>query len=184
MAEGLALRELLSMIKFKLNVTLATLMVLSTVSGIIKLMITLLPICMVMMVKLIIIIVVGNPILKLDVCSEFEVSFTCTVIGSTTLNWDIDFSSPTSDDDLDRIAFYDSDTIGYQFTLTAQGTDAVYTFNLTSKSPLTSTMTTNKSTDLSGATVSCSKRLQVASSADTDKLTLPSKYIQPSIIMS
>ena len=35
MAEGLALRELLSMIKFKLNVTLATLMVLSTVSGII-----------------------------------------------------------------------------------------------------------------------------------------------------
>ena len=131
---------------------------------------------MVMMVKLIIIIVVGNPILKLDVCSEFEVNFTCTVIGSTTLNWDIDFSSLIIND-LNRIVFHNSDTIGRQFTPMVQGTDAVYTFNLTSKSPLTSTMTTNKSTDLSGATVSCSKRLPVASSADTDKLTLPSKYI-------
>ena len=136
---------------------------------------------MVMMVKLpiIIIIVVGNPILKLDVCSEFEVSFTCTVIGSTTLHWDIDLSSLIIND-LNRIAFHDSDTIGHQFTPMVQGT--VYTFNLTSKSPLTSTMTTNKSTDLSGATVSCSKRLPVASSADTDKLTLPSKYIQPILL--
>ena len=73
------------------------------------------------------------------------------MVNTTVLSWDIDF---LSGHDINRVSFFASDSIGRRFSpSTSQGT--VYTFNLTSKSPLTSTMTTIASTDLSGATVSC-----------------------------
>ena len=73
---------------------------------------------------------------------------------STTLHWGIDFSSGQSLEDIDRVVYLPTDPIGRDMVATTRGT--VYHFNLTSKSPLTSTMSTNTPTDLSGATVSCS----------------------------
>ena len=54
-----------------------------------------------------------------------------------------------------QVTFYPSDVTGTQFS-PSQVSGVVYHFNLTSKHPLTSTMTTDMSTDLYGATVSCS----------------------------
>ena len=85
-------------------------------------------------------------------CPGTEVVFTC-VVNTTVLSWDIYF---LNGDNFNRVSFYSSDSIGRYRQLsshTSQGT--VYTFNLTSKSPLTSTMTTIASTDLSGAMISC-----------------------------
>ena len=76
--------------------------------------------------------------------------FTCVVNTTTDLSWDIDFLSGR---DIHRIAYSSSDPIGTPLHATSNG--IVYSFNLTSKSPLTSTMTTIASTDLIGATVSC-----------------------------
>ena len=110
---------------------------------------------------------IGIPILRLDVCSESEVRFTCTVNESTTLYWGIDF---LSDENVDRVTYFLSDPTGQDQSATNEGTGVVYNFNLTSKSPLTSTMTTDTPTDLSGARVSCSNGVE--NSADVATLAL------------
>jgi hypothetical protein len=97
--------------------------------------------------------IVGTPVLRLDVCSESEISLTCTVNETSTLHWKIDFSSGQI---LDRLVYLPTDPIGHQLVATNRGTGVEYHFNLTSKSPLTSTMSTSTPSDLSGATVSCS----------------------------
>ena len=101
------------------------------------------------------IIIVGSATIRANraySCPGTEVVFTC-VVNTTVLSWDIYF---LSGDNINRVEFSPSDSVGRHRQLsphTRQGT--VYTFNLTSKSPLTSTMTTIASTDLSGATISC-----------------------------
>ena len=90
--------------------------------------------------------------------------FTC-VVNTTVLSWDIDF---LSSHDINRVAYFPDDPIGRIQHATSQG--AVYNFTLTSKSPLTSTMTTIASIDLSGAIVSC--RDGFASSANMDTLVV------------
>ena len=114
--------------------------------------------------------IIGTPILRLDVCSESEATLTCTVTESTTLLWDIDF---LSGDGIDRVLYESTDQIGTEDHGINRGTGVAYIFNLTSQSPLASTMTTNTSTDLSGATVSCSNGLQT--SADVAILVLRGK---------
>ena len=116
----------------------------------------------------IIITAIGSPILRLDECSELQTSFTC-ISTTITLHWDIDF---LSGDDLNRVSFFKSDKTGKNYTFMNRGTGIVYHFNLTSKCPLTSTMTTNTPTDLSGARISCSLN-GTQSSADVTRLILP-----------
>ena len=72
-------------------------------------------------------------------------------MNTTELSWDIDFLNGPG---IDRVAFISGDPIGL---LQSYGRETQYNFNLTSKckSPFTSTLTTNASTDLSGATISC-----------------------------
>ena len=87
--------------------------------------------------------------------------FTC-VVNTTDLSWDIDFlSSP----DINRVGYLPRDQVGTLLHAKSNGT--VYNFNLTSKSPLTSTMTTIASTDLSGATVLCQDGLAGSAHMDT-----------------
>ena len=106
-------------------------------------------------------------------CPGDEVVFTC-VVNTTVLSWDIEFFG--SRDNIDRVHFDINDFIGRQFNVrTSQG--PVYIFNLTSKSPLTSTMTTISSTDISGATISC--RDGHSSTAHVDTLVVE---IMPGII--
>ena len=88
---------------------------------------------------------------------------------STILQWDIDFLSDS--DDIERVLYESTDQIGAKQHATSD--TGMYEFSLISQSPLTSTMTTNTSTDLSGATVSCSNRLE--SSADVAMLVLRGK---------
>jgi hypothetical protein len=110
---------------------------------------------------------IGIPTLRLDVCSESEIRFTCTVNETSTLRWGIDFSSGQV---LDRLVYLPADPIGHHLSATnrARGTGhVIYHFNLTSKSPLTSTMSTSTPTDLSGATVSCSNGAQSSANAAT-----------------
>ena len=95
-------------------------------------------------------------------CPGTEVVFMC-VVNTTVLSWDIDFLNSPS---IDRIAYFPDDLIGTQLHAAACGLETRYSFNLTSKSPLTSTMTTIVSTDLYGATISCQDGF--ASSAYTD----------------
>ena len=95
---------------------------------------------------------IGTPILRLDVCSESEISFTC-IMNESTLHWAIDLLGSV---DIDRVTYFAGDPTGFHQEASNMGTGVVYRFNLTSKSPLTSTMTTNTPTDLSGATVTCS----------------------------
>ena len=96
-------------------------------------------------------------------CPGAEVKFTC-VVNTTVLSWDIDFLG--SRDDINRVLFDTSDFTGRQLNIhTTQGT--VYTFNRTSKSPLTCTMTTIASTDLSGATISCQDGHSSSAHVDT-----------------
>ena len=102
---------------------------------------------------------VGTPVLRLDGCSESELIFTCTVNETSTLHWDIDFLSSQK---IDRVAYLPTDPIGRPLVAANGGTGVVYHFNLTSKSPLTSTMATSTPTDLSGATVSCSEGEQMS----------------------
>ena len=78
-------------------------------------------------------------------------------------------------DGIDRVLYESTNQIGTDSEDHGinRGTGVAYIFNLTSQSPLASTMTTNTSTDLSGATVSCSNGLQ--SSADVAILVLRGK---------
>ena len=110
--------------------------------------------------------IVGIPILRLDVCSESEATLSCAVNESTTLQWDIDF---LDDDTINRVSFFLGDTIGRSIS-PARGTGVKYTFRLISLSPLTSTVTTSKPTDLYGTTIKCSNGLQ--SSAHVATCTL------------
>ena len=114
--------------------------------------------------------VIGTPVLRLDVCSESEVSFTCTVNEISTLRWGIDFLSDHKD--IDRVIYLPTDPIGHSLVATNRGTGVNYHFNLTSKSPLTSTMSTSTPTDLSGATISCSNGYGVQNSVDMATLLL------------
>ena len=100
-----------------------------------------------------VITVIGIPIVSLDNCSEFQARFTCIVHELTTLRWDIYF---INDFMINGVSFYQNDNIGRHFRPKNVGTDVAYHFNLTSTSPLTSTMTTDTPTDLSEAIVSCS----------------------------
>ena len=96
---------------------------------------------------------IGLPVLRLDTCSDSEIHFTCTV-DQTELQWEIDFSRGPKISDI-FIRYFSSDAIigSRRDIITNRAT--AYTFYLTSASPLTSTMTTNTSTDLYGATVTC-----------------------------
>ena len=98
-------------------------------------------------------IIIGTATLSVDraySCPRTKIVFTCAV-NTTVLSWGIDF---LIGDGINRVSFFTSDRIGTQISpQTSQG--AVYTFNLASKSPLRSTMTTIASAELSGATVSC-----------------------------
>ena len=80
---------------------------------------------------------------------------------SIILLWEIDF---LSGDGIDRVSYYLSDPSGLNQYATHGGTDVIYHLNLTSMSPLTSTMTTSTPTDISGATVSCSNGFQSSAS--------------------
>ena len=96
---------------------------------------------------------VGIPLLRLGVCSESEVTFICTANESRMLHWEIDFFSGN---DIDRVTYQLDDLVGRDQYANNSGTGVEYHFKLTSKSPLTSIMTTNTPTDLSRARVSCS----------------------------
>ena len=105
----------------------------------------------------------------MDTCSESEVHFTCTV-NRTELQWKIDFSreSDPSINDI-RERYFSDDVIGRRMVVfTNRAT--FYTFNVTSTSPLTSTVTANVSRDLDGATVICQDGFTDA--ALEDKLSL------------
>ena len=72
------------------------------------------------------------------------------MVNTTILSWDIDFLSGSG---IDRVAYFSNDQVG--FLLSASNRGIQYHFNLTSKTPLTSTMTTVASADLHGSTLSC-----------------------------
>ena len=111
-------------------------------------------------------------------CPGTEVVFTC-VVNTTTLSWDIDCLSSS---DIERVAYISSDPVGQ--LLSASSRETWYHFNLTSKSPLTSTMTTIASTELSGATLSCRDGI-ATDSFHRDTLTVeivPGTYVQPHAI--
>ena len=119
--------------------------------------------------------IVGIPILRVDVCSESEATFTCTVNESIALHWSINF---LSGNDIDRVTYLSTYPTGLVYLVANfEGTQSSfeYHFNLTSKSPLTSTMITDTPTDLSGATVSCSSGVQLQASTDVATLGLHGK---------
>ena len=114
-----------------------------------------------------IVIVTGIPILSLDNCSAIA-SFTC-IVNEPAMHWEIHFSG---DNMIERVNFFLSDTIKRPISVMNVGTGVIYHFNLISKSPLTSTMTTDTPNDLSGAKVICSDEI------DADAcMTLLSKSI-------
>ena len=83
----------------------------------------------------------------------------------TELQWEIDFSRGPEISDI-VVRFFSSDTIigSRRDIITNRAT--AYTFYLTSISPLTSTMTTDTSTDLYGATVTCRDGFTIAALKD------------------
>ena len=83
----------------------------------------------------------------------------CTMTESltTSLHWSIDFSSGKN---LHRVTFLPGDPTGQHLLAINSGTGIVYHFNLTSRSPPTSIMTTNTPTDLFGTIVSCSDAVE------------------------
>ena len=111
------------------------------------------------------------PTLKLDVCSESEVIFTCSVMEST-LEWNIHF---LAGDNLERVLFSRDQRTPTE--LTRDPTGVVYRFMVTSMSPfqIMSTMTTNTPTDLSGARVTCSSRSNLLQDLSTATLILLGK---------
>ena len=92
---------------------------------------------------------------------------------STSLHWSIDFLSGK---DIDRVTYLSTYPTGLVYLVANEGTQSSveYHFNLTFKSPLTSTMITDTPTDLSGATISCTEGVQ-SSANDTAKMALHSK---------
>ena len=106
-------------------------------------------------------------------CPGTEVVFTC-VVDSSTLSWNIDFLRSS---DIDRVAYLSSDPVGLIQRASSRG--HLYQFNLTSKTPFTSTMTTIASADFSGATLSCQDRI-ATESVHTDTLVVE---ILPGIII-
>ena len=52
---------------------------------------------------------IGIPLLRLDVCSESEVTFTCIVNESDFLHWEVDF---LSGGEIDRVRYLSTDAIG------------------------------------------------------------------------
>ena len=93
----------------------------------------------------------GTPILIMDACSKSRITLTCTLqVGKETLQWVISKSKMDIIDD--RIVYLSSDRIGLELEHTED--DLHIEFNLTSRSPLTSTLTANSS-NLFGTTVSC-----------------------------
>ena len=111
--------------------------------------------------------------MRLDVCSESEAIFTCSVMESS-LEWDVDF---LTGEDISRVILTHIEEERDIHRLHNQDSTGVYyRFTVTSLSPFMSTMTTNASTDLSGARISCSGRSNTPSSADrTTILMLPGK---------
>ena len=80
--------------------------------------------------------------------------FTCTV-NQTELQWGIDFSRGPENSRI-ILRYFLHDEIGQRSDIIIfTNSDTAYTFYLTSTTPLTSTMTTNTSTDLYGATIIC-----------------------------
>ena len=98
-------------------------------------------------------------------CPGMEVVFTC-VVNTTMLSWDIDFLSSS---DIDRVVYLPNDPVGHLLRASSHGQfETWYHFNLTSKAPLTSTMTTIVSADLHGSTLSCGDGIATGSvHADT-----------------
>ena len=114
--------------------------------------------------------------MRLDVCSESEAVFTCSVMESS-MEWDVDF---LTGEDINRVILTHIEEERDIHLLHNQGpATVVYRFTVTSLSPFMSTMTTNTSTDLSGARISCSGRSNTPRSADrtTATLMLPGKII-------
>ena len=72
--------------------------------------------------------------------------------------------------DIERMAYFPDDPIGSILHATSLAT--LYTFNLTSKSPFISTMTTIASTDFYGATVSCGDGLTDSAHGHLDTLVV------------
>jgi hypothetical protein len=73
------------------------------------------------------------------------------------LSWDIYFQD-IADDNINRVLFIRGEGPTELTFIHNRGLGVEYRFMVTSLSPFTSTMTTNTSTDLSGARVSCSDR--------------------------
>ena len=87
----------------------------------------------------------------MDVCSKSRITLTCTLqVGKETLQWVI--SKSNVDIINDRIVYLSSDRVGLELQHTED--DLHIEFNLTSRSPLTSTLTANLS-NLFGTIVSC-----------------------------
>ena len=88
----------------------------------------------------------------MDVCSESEVRFTCTV-NQTQLQWDINFSRGLENSPVLQRYFSDDNTNEREDVITNRAT--AYIFYLISTNPLISTMIANVSRDLYGARVIC-----------------------------
>ena len=88
------------------------------------------------------------------------------------MEWDIDFLGH-GDNDFHRVVLFH----GEQFELTRVPTGVVYRFMATLLSPfqIMSTMSTNTSTDLSGATVSCSSLSTHQNPQTSSTLMFPGK---------
>ena len=104
----------------------------------------------------------------MDICSESEVHFTCTV-NQTQLQWEIDFSRGPEISPVLQRYFSDDDTIERVDAITKRAT--AYTFYLISTIPLISTMTANVSRDLYGARVICQEGFTKEALKDT--VTMP-----------
>ena len=87
----------------------------------------------------------------MDACSKSEITFICTLqVGKETLQWVL--SKFNMDIISDRIVYLSSDETGLELQHTEDG--LCIELNLTSRSPLTSTLRANTS-NLFGTTVSC-----------------------------
>ena len=78
--------------------------------------------------KTLIYTIIGIPILRLNICSEFEATLTCTVTESMNLYWRVGFLSGVN---IDRVQYSlgDQIAIGLGQYGTNQGTGIVYHFN-------------------------------------------------------
>ena len=105
---------------------------------------------------------IGAPVLKLDTCSKSTLIFICILQdGNETLQWDL--SKFNVDIVSDRIVYLSSDKIGLELQHIEDGVHIE--LNLTSRSPLTSTLTANTS-NLYGTTVFCLDEIDSHESAN------------------